>query len=71
MSVDVGPVTLEVIRNRLVAITEEMRVALQSVSGSPTVYSRTTARLLQWDSRLRFMRQYPARSSGIFRNALG
>jgi N-methylhydantoinase B len=37
MSVDVGPVTLEVIRNRLVAITEEMRVALQSVSGSPTV----------------------------------
>jgi len=37
MSVDVGPVTLEVIRNRLIAITEEMRVALQSVSGSPTV----------------------------------
>ena len=27
----------DVIRNRLVAITEEMRVALQSVSGSPTV----------------------------------
>ena len=31
------PVTFEVIRNRLVAITEEMRIALQSVSGSPTV----------------------------------
>ncbi len=30
-------VTFEVIRNRLVAITEEMRIALQSVSGSPTV----------------------------------
>jgi N-methylhydantoinase B len=32
-----GPVTVEVIRNRLVAIAEEMRIALQSVSGSPTV----------------------------------
>lgn len=31
------PVSYEVIRNRLVAITDEMRVALQSVSGSPTV----------------------------------
>lgn len=30
-------VTFEVLRNRLVAITEEMRIALQSVSGSPTV----------------------------------
>ena len=30
-------VTFEVIRNRLVAIAEEMRIALQSVSGSPTV----------------------------------
>jgi N-methylhydantoinase B len=30
-------VTAEVIRNRLVAIGEEMRVALQTVSGSPTV----------------------------------
>jgi N-methylhydantoinase B len=30
-------VAFEVIRNRLVAITEEMRIALQSVSGSPTV----------------------------------
>ena len=27
----------EIIRNGLVAITEEMRIALQSVSGSPTV----------------------------------
>jgi N-methylhydantoinase B len=27
----------EVIRNRLLAVTEEMRIALQSVSGSPTV----------------------------------
>jgi N-methylhydantoinase B len=31
------PISYEVIRNRLVAITDEMRVALQSVSGSPTV----------------------------------
>ncbi len=34
---DIHPVTFEVIRNRLVAIAEEMRIALQSVSGSPTV----------------------------------
>jgi N-methylhydantoinase B len=33
----INPVIFEVIRNRLVAITDEMRVALQSVSGSPTV----------------------------------
>lgn len=33
----INPVVLEIIRNRLIAITEEMRVALQSVSGSPTV----------------------------------
>lgn len=33
----VSAVTFEVIRNRLVAIAEEMRIALQSVSGSPTV----------------------------------
>jgi N-methylhydantoinase B len=32
-----NPILFEVIRNRLVAITEEMRIALQSVSGSPTV----------------------------------
>lgn len=31
------PITYEVIRSRMVAIIEEMRVALQSVSGSPTV----------------------------------
>lgn len=31
------PITYEVIRNRMIAITEEMRVALQTVSGSPTV----------------------------------
>jgi N-methylhydantoinase B len=31
------PVTYQVVRNRLLAITDEMRVALQSVSGSPTV----------------------------------
>jgi N-methylhydantoinase B len=34
---NISAVTFEVIRNRLVAITEEMRIALQSVSGSPTV----------------------------------
>ncbi|MPZ57733.1 MAG: hydantoinase B/oxoprolinase family protein [Rhizobiales bacterium] len=33
----INPIIFEVIRNRLIAITEEMRVALQSVSGSPTV----------------------------------
>ena len=37
MSDNIHPVTFEVIRNRMVAITEEMRIALQSVSGSPTV----------------------------------
>ncbi len=31
------PVTYQVVRNRLIAATEEMRIALQSVSGSPTV----------------------------------
>ncbi len=35
--VNISAVTFEVIRNRLVAIAEEMRIALQSVSGSPTV----------------------------------
>ena len=35
----ISPVVFEIIRNRLIAITEEMRVALQSVSGSPTVRS--------------------------------
>ena len=34
---DISAVSFEVIRNRLVAIAEEMRIALQSVSGSPTV----------------------------------
>src|SRR5208282_6369793 len=34
---NLSAVTFEIIRNRLVAITEEMRIALQSVSGSPTV----------------------------------
>jgi N-methylhydantoinase B len=33
----INPIIFEVIRNRLINITEEMRVALQSVSGSPTV----------------------------------
>ena len=32
-----NPITFEVIRNRLLNVTEEMRIALQSVSGSPTV----------------------------------
>ena len=36
-AVDADPVITEIIRNGLVAITEEMRIALQSVSGSPTV----------------------------------
>ena len=33
----INPVIYEVIRSRLLASTEEMRIALQSVSGSPTV----------------------------------
>jgi len=33
----INAVSYEVIRSRLLAITEEMRIALQSVSGSPTV----------------------------------
>lgn len=33
----INPVIYEVIRSRLLAATEEMRIALQSVSGSPTV----------------------------------
>jgi N-methylhydantoinase B len=37
MTSEINPVTFEVIRNRLVAISEEMRIALQAVSGSPTV----------------------------------
>lgn len=32
-----SPIIYEIIRSRLLAITEEMRIALQSVSGSPTV----------------------------------
>ena len=34
---ELNPITYEVIRNRLLNVTEEMRIALQSVSGSPTV----------------------------------
>jgi len=37
VDITVHPVAFEVIRSRLLAITEEMRIALQSVSGSPTV----------------------------------
>ncbi|HEX9465843.1 MAG TPA: hydantoinase B/oxoprolinase family protein [Alphaproteobacteria bacterium] len=37
MTAALNSVAFEVLRNRLVAITEEMRIALQSVSGSPTV----------------------------------
>ena len=33
----IHPVVYEVLRNRLLSVTEEMRIALQSVSGSPTV----------------------------------
>jgi N-methylhydantoinase B len=34
---EINAVTFEVIRNRLLAISDEMRIALQAVSGSPTV----------------------------------
>lgn len=37
MSAPLDPITYEVVRNRMIAITEEMRIALQNVSGSPTV----------------------------------
>jgi N-methylhydantoinase B len=40
-STNVHPVVYEVIRNRLLSVTEEMRIALQSVSGSPTVTEAT------------------------------
>lgn len=36
-AVELSAITYEVIRNRLIAMTEDMRVALQSASGSPTV----------------------------------
>jgi N-methylhydantoinase B len=32
-----NPITYEIVRNRLIAVSEEMRIAMQSVSGSPTV----------------------------------
>jgi N-methylhydantoinase B len=35
------PVLYEVVRNRLLSVTDEMRIALQSVSGSPTVTEAT------------------------------
>lgn len=35
--IDISAITYEVIRNRLISMTEDMRVALQSASGSPTV----------------------------------
>jgi N-methylhydantoinase B len=38
---DIDAITYEVVRNRLLAVTEEMRIALQSVSGSPTVTEAT------------------------------
>jgi N-methylhydantoinase B len=37
MTTEVDPVVRQIIRNRLLAITDQMRLALQSVSGSPTV----------------------------------
>jgi N-methylhydantoinase B len=37
----IHPVTYEVVRNRLLGVTNEMRIALQSVSGSPTVTEAT------------------------------
>ena len=37
MKTIVDPVTFEVIRHKLMAITEEQRIAFQSVSGSPVV----------------------------------
>lgn len=35
--IEISAITYEVIRNRLISMTEDMRVALQSASGSPTV----------------------------------
>ena len=37
MSPGIDPVTFEVIRHKLMAITEEQRIAFQSISGSPVV----------------------------------
>lgn len=38
---ELSPVVYEILRNRLLSVTEEMRIALQSVSGSPTVTEAT------------------------------
>ena len=35
--IELSAITYEVIRNRLISLTEDMRIALQSASGSPTV----------------------------------
>ncbi len=37
----IHPITYEIVRNRLIAVSDEMRIALQSVSGSPTVTEAT------------------------------
>ncbi len=37
MSPIIDPVTFEVIRHKLMSITEEQRIAFQSISGSPVV----------------------------------
>ena len=36
-AMELSAITYEVIRNRLISLTEDMRIALQSASGSPTV----------------------------------
>jgi hypothetical protein len=51
-----NPITYEVIRNRLISMTEDMRVALQSASGSMHRTSSPAstcpmARSRQWDFR--------------------
>ena len=41
IDVNIDPITYEVLRNKLLAITEEQRIALRAVSGSPVVTEAT------------------------------
>lgn len=40
-SINIDPITFEVVRNKLAAITEEQAITLKSVSGSPVVMDAT------------------------------
>ena len=48
---DIDPITFEVVRNKLQAITEEQAITLKSVSGSPVVTS-CRSRFMIWPARM-------------------